>query len=104
MTGVVNDQILANLLWARKNGVDLLPRIPVIPDFNNSLDDAMELATLCNQLELSRIQLLPFHQFGEGKYASLNLKYAYASHKALYPEDLSDYQQIFTSNGIDCFF
>lgn len=104
MTGVTNEQILANLLWACKNGLEILPRIPVIPDFNNSLDDARSFAALFRKLNIFQVQLLPFHQFGQGKYDLLNRKYAYGNIKALYKEDLKDYQEIFIQNGIDCFF
>ena len=33
-----------------------------------------------------------------------NKEYALKNEKALYPEDLKDYQKIFLDKGIDCFF
>lgn len=103
-TQVHNEQIIANLRWALDHGVHVLPRIPVIPDFNASLEDAKGLANLLVSVGAKRVQLLPFHQFGEKKYELLNKVYEMKDKKALHPEDLTAYQQIFLDQGIDCFF
>ena len=103
-TKVHNEQIIKNLSWAISQGIKVLPRIPVIPDFNDSLDDARGISALLNQVGAKKVQLLPFHQFGENKYHLLGKTYAYENVKALHPEDLTEYQQIFLDAGIDCFF
>lgn len=103
-TSVHNELIIDNLKWAFENNINILPRIPVIPDFNTSLKDAQGLADLLANIGIKKVQLLPFHQFGEKKYELLNRKYSLKNKKALYPEDLKDYQQIFLDKGIDCFF
>jgi len=103
-TNVHNELIIQNLKWAVKQKIEILPRIPVIPDFNASLDDAKGIAKLLTEVQLSKVQLLPFHQFGEKKYELLNREYRFKNKKALYPEDLQEYQQIFLDKGIDCFF
>lgn len=103
-TGVHNEKIISNLRWAIGEGIEVLPRIPVIPDFNASIDDAKGLAELLLSVGAKRVQLLPFHQFGEKKYELLNRKYLLKNKKALHPEDLKDYQQIFLDKGLDCFF
>ena len=103
-TGVNNDLILENLAWSVKHQLCVLPRIPIIPGYNASLQDAKGLAALLTSLSIQRVRLLPFHQFGEKKYEMLNRDYGMKHKKALYPEDLRDYQQIFLNQGIDCFF
>lgn len=103
-TKVYNDLIVENLKWAIDNGIEVLPRIPVIPDFNNSLEDAEGLAELLVEVGAKKVQLLPFHQFGEKKYELLNRNYKYKNKKALYPEDLEEYQKIFLDKGLNCFF
>ncbi|WP_296879118.1 glycyl-radical enzyme activating protein [Thomasclavelia sp.] len=103
-TGVTNDLIKANLNWLIANNINVLPRIPVIPGFNNTLDDAKEIATYLAKINIKKVQLLPFHQFGEKKYDLLNRDYSLKNIKALYPEDLADYQKVFIDNQIDCFF
>lgn len=103
-TGVGNEEILQNLAWAREQNLEILPRIPVIPGFNASLEDARGLASLLKKLNLPRVQLLPFHQMGERKYEFMNRDYSFTGQKALYPEDLTEYQSCFLELGIDCFF
>lgn len=103
-TKVYNDLIVEILKWAIDNGIEVLPRIPVIPDFNNSLEDAEGLAELLVEVGAKKVQLLPFHQFGEKKYELLNRNYKYKNKKALYPEDLEEYQKIFLDKGLNCFF
>ena len=103
-TKVYNDLIVENLKWAIDNEIEVLPRIPVIPDFNDSLEDAEGLAKLLVEVGAKKVQLLPFHQFGEKKYELLNRNYKYKNKKALYPEDLEEYQKIFEDKGLNCFF
>lgn len=103
-TGVYNDLIIENLKWALHQQMDVLPRIPVIPGFNDTLEDAKGIADLLSTLKASRVQLLPFHQFGEQKYEMLNREYAYKGIKALQKEDLMEYQKVFIDHGLDCFF
>ena len=103
-TGVSNLPILANMKRAVEKGMDVLPRIPVIPGFNDSLEDARGLAARIREVGLGRAQLLPFHQFGENKYHLLNKTYAYENVPSLHPEDLEEYRQVFISEGIEAFF
>lgn len=103
-TGVYNDLIIKNLKWALQNKIEVLPRIPVIPDFNDSLNDAKGLARLLKNIGVLKVQLLPFHQFGEKKYEMLNLEYSLKNKKALHKEDLKEYQNIFINEDIKCFF
>lgn len=103
-TGVRNDLILQNLKYAVSTGRTVLPRIPVIPGFNDSLADASELAELLKQCGIRRCQLLPFHQFGENKYSLLDQEYAYADTEALHREDLQKYLQVFADHDTEAFF
>ena len=103
-TGVPNGVILDNLSNALARGKTVLPRIPVIPGYNNSAGDASGFASLFNSLGIKRVQLLPFHQFGEKKYESLNLPYTLQNVPQLHPEDLEEFRRIISEHGIDCFF
>ena len=103
-TGAGNELIIRNLRWACEQGINILPRIPVIPDFNTELTDAAGIAKLLGDIGLLRVQLLPFHQMGERKYEFLNRRYELSDIKALHSEDLTEYQKIFYDYGIECFF
>lgn len=103
-TGVGQKRILANFSYALKNGPEVLPRLPVIPGFNDSLEDAKQIALLLRSYSAARIQLLPFHPFGEHKYELLNQEYAYAGLPPTRPEALEEYRKVFLRHEINAFF
>ena len=103
-THVTNEVIQKNFKWAIEQGLNVLPRIPVIPGFNETLEDAKELATCIKDAGAKDVQLLPFHQFGENKYKLLGKDYKLHEVEALHPEDLVDYQNEFIKCGLNCFF
>ena len=103
-TGVDDHLMLANLRWAIGQGMDVLPRTPVIPGFNDSLEDAHAMAQWLHEAGAKRVQLLPFHNFGESKYALLDMPYTLYGVKNLHPEDLEDYRQVYLDEGIEAFF
>lgn len=103
-TGVDNKLILTNMKYAISTGKKVLPRIPVIPKFNDSLEDAKRFCEVLHDVGSNQCQLLPFHQFGENKYYLLNKQYAYENQPALHREDLQEYLQIFLDNDIHAFF
>lgn len=103
-TGVSNLPILANMKRAVQMGLNVLPRIPVIPGFNDSFEDARGMAARLHEVGLSEAQLLPFHQFGENKYHLLQKEYAYENVPSYHPEDLEAYRKVFEECGIHAFF
>jgi len=103
-TGVSNQLVLKNMKYAVALQKEVIPRIPVIPGFNDQLTDAEGFCRLLNEVNLTRVQLLPFHQFGENKYTQLGQDYFYKNAPALYEEDLVSYRRVFLQNKIDAFF
>lgn len=103
-TGVGNELILSNMKTARDMHKEILPRIPVIPGFNDSLEDAEQFSNLFHSLSIDTCQLLPFHQFGENKYHLLNRPYEYENVPSLHREDLEEYCMVFQRCGIHAFF
>ena len=103
-TGVANEKILRNIKHVIASGKPYVIRIPVIPFFNAALEDAREMAAQLKKMQAEKVQLLPFHQFGENKYTSLHQDYAYADVPALHEEELRDYLQVFADAGLDVFF
>ena len=103
-TGVDGRLMLANFRWALANHPDVLPRTPVIPGFNDGLEDARAMASWLRDASATRVQLLPFHNFGESKYAPLGMPYALHGVKNLHPEDLEDYRRVYLDENIEAFF
>ena len=102
--GARADLMLGNLSWALAHHPDVLPRTPVIPGFNDGLDEARAMARWLRAHGGTRVQLLPFHNFGESKYDLLDRAYALQGLKNLRAEDLRDYQQAYLDEGIEAFF
>ena len=103
-TGLDNKLILDNFYYAIKINKPILARIPVIKEYNDSLDDAKAFAELLKKYNINKCQLLPFHQFGENKYEQLSKEYKYNNYSAYHKEDLQKYLETFIQNGIDAFF
>lgn len=103
-TGVSNQIILRNMKYAISQGKKVLPRIPVIPGFNESLKDAEGFVERLKEVGAGQAQLLPFHQFGEKKYDMLGKDYSYTDVAALHEDDLREYADIFRKRGISVFF
>lgn len=103
ITMVDNAVIIQNISYAFTHNKNIVLRIPIIPDFNNSLNDAKQFARIFKTMHVNKVQLLPFHQFGENKYALLNRVYQMKNYKQLHPEDLYDYRDVICSYGIECY-
>ena len=103
-TGVSNELILENMKWAVGQGLDVLPRLPVIPGYNNAVSDAEGFADRLRQAGAKRVQLLPFHQFGEKKYEMLGREYAFSGTDALHEEDVEEFRQALIRSGVEAFF
>ncbi|MDG5854979.1 glycyl-radical enzyme activating protein [Clostridium beijerinckii] len=104
VTNVYNDLIIENLKIAIDNGKDVIIRIPVIPNINSSLEDAKGFCKLLESVNAKKVNLLPFHQFGQKKYELLNKPYAFQNTQQFHEEDLLEYKNIFVKNGFDCYF
>jgi pyruvate formate lyase activating enzyme len=99
-TGVYNDGIVTNFRSAVESGRAVLPRIPVIPGYNDSPEDAAAFGELLRSAGAREVQLLPFHQFGQNKYAMLGLDYTLGQTKAVRPEDLEGYKGVLEQHGL----
>ena len=99
-TGVHNIKIIANLKTAINQGTEVIVRIPVIPTINDRLEDAYGFCKLLKEIGVTKVNLLPFHQFGQKKYSLLNKEYKLANVPRLHMEDLNEYKKIFIQHGL----
>lgn len=100
--GATNELILKNLAYAVEHHSNLTVRIPVIPNYNDSRQDAEEFAQLFLRMDVKSIELLPFHQFGQRKYEDLNRDYTMTDIPQLHTEDLGYFRDIMEEHGISC--
>lgn len=103
-TGVSTERILRNTRHAIEMGKDVLVRTPVIPGFNDSLDDARGMARKLLEIGATRVQLLPFHNYGENKYDLLDKPYELHGVPNLKASDLEEFRQAYVAEGVEAFF
>lgn len=77
-TGKGNELMLQNAMKVAMSGqCELIIRVPVIPTFNDTDKEILQIAKFAEALPgVKQIHLLPYHNFGEGKYEGLNREYA----------------------------
>ena len=76
-TGVDNAQILQNYRILKEGGFPHIIRMPVIPEVNDTEDNAKALAALLtDDPSLIRLELLPYHKTAGAKYLNVGRVYA----------------------------
>lgn len=106
IVGIPLEEIQKNIKYAVDSGVEVIGRVPVIPGFNFSIEDAKGLSKTLIHLGIKRVNLLPFHQFGANKYKLLNKTYLMTHIDAIQKDDpqFLEYVSIFKEKGLDVSF
>lgn len=76
--GAGNEGVLATLRAVRDAHPDVLVRIPLMPGFNDSEQDARAFASLLGPLAARdnvRMEVLVYHEFGKAKWAQCGMEY-----------------------------
>jgi pyruvate formate lyase activating enzyme len=75
-TGAPNNLILENLKKLDETGIPITIRVPLIPGFNDSEENIIEVANIYLSLKnATRIDILPYHRLGTPKYAQIGEPY-----------------------------
>lgn len=86
-TGASNRQILQNLAKLASRGVEIIVRVPVVPQYNFSLAELEAIFTFVRSLSSIReLHLLPYHSLGASKYRALDREYGLTRDQ---PEDMA---------------
>ncbi len=74
VTGKGNREILENIKRIGRLGVRTIIRIPLIKGINDDAENLVETARFIREAAPeAQIEILPYHNFGSGKYSSLGL-------------------------------
>ena len=102
LTGADNTHILSNLQYLMDRGADIILRLPLVPDCNDSDED---IARLCDFLTENKdryryAEIMPYHTLGIGKAERLGTTAEYI-HASATDEEISHWTSIFNCYGID---
>ena len=76
-------------------------RTPVIPYFNNDEKTLQSIIDLAFELNITNINLLPYHTLGKNKWEQINKQYYLENEKMLEKETLKKYIQYGNDRGIN---
>ena len=101
-TGADNKHILSNLLYLMDRGADIIIRIPLIPDCNDSDDDIAQLADFLNKNNgrYRYAEIMPYHVLGSAKAVNAGITSAYIHDNASEAE-ISRWRSLFASHGAE---
>jgi pyruvate formate lyase activating enzyme len=104
-TGAGNELILKNIEAAASAGWGgrLIIRVPVVPGYNDTLENLRATAAFMARLKLKEVNLLPFHRLAHSKYEQLGLNYQHAQGPTPSADVMSSYQRIFETAGLQCY-
>ena len=74
-TGSGNDVILDNAARLGKLGFPVTVRLPLIPQFNDGLQNLEQMGEFMQTHGLSSVEIMPYHEFGRSKYSALQMDY-----------------------------
>ncbi len=106
ITGVGNELILKNIkTLAEKEDWDgfIVPRIPIVPNINDSESNIRATAKFVNEIGLEVINILPFHRLGESKYRQIGQKYLFEDQVPPTKERMQKIKSIIEEEGLTCF-
>lgn len=103
---VGNELILKNIkTLAEKpdwNGF-IVPRIPIIPEINDSEENIRATAKFVKEIGLEVINILPFHRLGESKYRQLGQKYKFENQVPPTEVHMIKIKNMIEDEGLVCF-
>jgi pyruvate formate lyase activating enzyme len=103
LTGFGNETIIQNLKLILDETKKVFIRVPVIPEYNDSVSDLTAIACFVKDLDPSlHVDLLPYHRFGAAKYEMLGIPYHLKGVSSPTEEQKESYKRIFINLGLDC--
>lgn len=101
-TGVDNAHILSNLKYLMDRNADIIIRLPLIPDCNDSEEDIALLADFLKENEgrYRYAEIMPYHTLGTGKSEKIGVHKEYV-HSNAGESEKSRWRLLFSSYGTD---
>ncbi len=102
LTGADNTHIISNLEFLMDIGADIIIRLPLIPDCNDSDGDIALLAAFLNEnkCRYRYAEIMPYHSLGTGKSDKIGVNSPYVHDNASEAE-ISRWCSLFAFHGTD---
>ena len=102
LTGADNAHIMSNLCYLMDRGADVIIRLPLVPDCNDSDADIILLASFLekNKGRYRYAEIMPYHVLGAGKTENIGKRSAYV-HENAGETEISRWRSLFSTCGID---
>lgn len=99
--GMGNEQILKNLEGISEKGARIYIRIPVIKGVNATDGDLKAIADYLKekQIQVTKVNLLPYHNTGSGKYEKLGRTYEGTAFETPSKEEMEHFVALFKESG-----
>lgn len=94
------DLVVNNINRLTQDEKQVVIRIPLIPGFNTDAQSLNGLADICLNFPKLRVDLLPFHRLGSGKYKALDIEYAYKDVPSLSATESREMSLPFCERGL----
>jgi pyruvate formate lyase activating enzyme len=79
-TGESNEVIMQNAVKLSNLGIPLVIRLPLLPGINDTQEEISAIVSFIQGLEtVQRVDILPYHKLGIGKYRMLGMEYRLGS-------------------------
>jgi pyruvate formate lyase activating enzyme len=102
-TGVDNRAIRENAVHIARMAKETIVRVPVVPGFNFSVQDAEDIGNFTQSLgNIKEIHLLAYHTYGENKYELLGRPYPMADTPFLKAADIEPMRAVLERQGFAC--
>lgn len=101
LTGADNRHILENLKYLMDRNADIILRLPMIPDCNDSDEDIKLLSGFLNENKgrYRYAEVMPYHTLGKGKAEKIGTDISYIHNNAS-EEETSRWCALFNSHGV----
>lgn len=94
-------RVLDNLRLLVAEGINVIPRLPLIPGYTLNRENLSRALTLLAASGIKQVHLLPFHQYGEPKYRLLGKRWTMAAIPAPAPETIAALREMAENAGFE---
>ena len=99
-----NEKILENARRIAESGVKLIIRVPVIPGFNDTVEEIRDIASFAKTLKgVNELHLLPYHRLGEPKYEGLGREYLMKDAQHIPESKMQSFKRAVEGTGLECY-